>query len=939
MKHYYTLYSGGKELYELNKSLWKPGEQISPGYFNVPHILIIGANPRLVTPDMMDDYRFMFDLQDYDEFEETYRNVISSTALSVTSKTLNVLCDLKSEYVSFTNIIKEPTTTEDDITEDMKIKYVEVTKKQIELFKPLLVIPVGSLAKKLLIGEDAEFNHIYQIDNVYYYPLYHYSYLLRHGTSYLEGYYTKSKTEINEILKTHALIQVTNRLIFYRDIDGKKQSYENPVKNSPLYVPDKNGEYLSIYDEPLAVKTFNNFNSVVYQKGFMPETMFGVGREIDYVHFYKFTVYDIETDFCNTPENPTKRVLSVATYHPLLNKSNIIVLDNEKHSFPSQYKEFKVIVCKTEEELLSTAFEVFSYFDMIVGWFSNSFDIMYLVNRAKMLNVDIKKAMPQYVPDNEPISKYPPKCEGLSFIDAAEIFKFIANSLTSEESGTVSRNLSNVGQLLLGESKVDLPPSQIPFAWENDPEKFLEYASQDVRLTWGVLREGKLLDILYTRQLIAKLNAEKLMYNSQVIENILLRSYPEYKFPSRIKRNKDEELGSIPGGLVLPTIPGLYKNVVVFDFSGMYPSLIMTFNISPEVLVGANKSPLANRNVEVNGIAFSTHKVGMMVEVEQKLKNWRKQYKMKVASTTRSMHTYYYVLQDSIKQLMNSMYGVLSYIGFLLYDPRVGTTITTLGQKMLDYIKSYAESHGYKVLYGDTDSIFIKFPDSLNIQELKDSSYKMQTDLNSALHKFAEQYNHDAEYLKKYYSLTLEVDKIFSKFKITDAKKRYFGMLENNGTSKLYIKGFETRRHDTPAVFMEAYREIYKYILDDNVSGLTDYIRNFKKSLPTLPTEKFVMHIKIGKKPEEYDRDYEIVRAANSVDTNFQRGDTLNMLYTINGEVHYQGQDVSVDYDRYFDKFIIGKLLLLDKNVYDMVLSSINGQKKLIEYGMPSEIN
>ena len=233
----------------------------------------------------------------------------------------------------------------------------------------------------------------------------------------------------------------------------------------------------------------------------------------------------------------------------------------------------------------------------------------------------------------------------------------------------------------------------------------------------------------------------------------------------------------------------------------------------------------------------------------------------------------------------------------------------------------------------------IKFPDSLNIQELKDSSYKMQTDLNSALHKFAEQYNHDAEYLKKYYSLTLEVDKIFSKFKITDAKKRYFGMLENNGTSKLYIKGFETRRHDTPAVFMEAYREIYKYILDDNVSGLTDYIRNFKKSLPTLPTEKFVMHIKIGKKPEEYDRDYEIVRAANSVDTNFQRGDTLNMLYTINGEVHYQGQDVSVDYDRYFDKFIIGKLLLLDKNVYDMVLSSINGQKKLIEYGMPSEIN
>ncbi len=937
MKHYYTLYSGGKELYELNKSLWKPGQQIQPGYFNVPHILIVGANPRLVTPDMMDDYRFMFDLEDYDKFEETYRNVISSTPLSATSKTLNVLCDLKSEYVSFTNIVKEPTTTESDITDDMKTKYVEVTKKQIELFKPLLVITLGALAKNLLIGEDAEFNHIYQIDSVYYYPLYHYSYLLRHGTKHLEEYYTKSKAEINEILKTHALIQVTNRLIFYRDIDGKKQSYPNPIKNPPLYVPDKNGKYLSIYDEPLNVKPFNNETSLVYQKSLMPETLFGVGRKIDYVHFYKFTVYDIETDFCNTPENPTKRVLSVQTYHPILNKFNIIVLDNDKHNFPDHYKEFKVIVCKTEEELLRTAFEVFSYFDMVVGWFSNAFDIMYLVNRAKLLNVDIKESMPQYIPDNELVSKYPPKCEGVSFIDAAEIFKFTANSLTSEESGTVSRSLSNVGQLLLGESKVDLPPSQIPLAWENDPEKFLEYATQDVRLTWGVLREGKLLDILYTRQLIAKLNAEKLMYNSQVIENILLRSYPEYKFPSRIKRNKDAESGSIPGGLVLPTLPGLYKNVIVFDFSGMYPSLIMTFNISPEVSADVNKSPLVNRNVEVDGISFSTHKVGMMVAIEQRLKNLRKQYKMKAASTTGSMHTYYYVLQDSIKQLMNSMYGVLSYLGFILYDPRVGTTITVLGQKMLNYVKSYAESHGYVVLYGDTDSVFIKFPDTLSIPELKESAYKMQAELNSSLYKFAEQYNHDAEYLKKYYSLTLEVDKIFSKFKITDAKKRYFGYLENNGVSKLYIKGFETRRHDTPAVFMDSYREIYKLILDNNVSGLIDYVKDFKNSLHTLPAEKFVMHIKIGKKPEEYDRDYEIVRAAKSVDTTFQRGDTLNMLYTTNGEVHYQGQNVLVDYDKYFDKFIIGKLLLLDKNVYDIVISSINGQKKLMEYGMELE--
>ncbi|MEM0143948.1 MAG: uracil-DNA glycosylase family protein, partial [Candidatus Parvarchaeum sp.] len=277
MKHFYTLYSGGKDLYELNKSLWEADHQIQPGYFNLPHVLIVGANPRLVTEDMKDPFKFMFDLSDYDEFENTYRDCISTTPFGATAKTLNILCDLRSEYVSFTNVVKAPTTSENDITQEMKDKYINITKKQIELFKPLIVITLGTFAKNALIGEDAEFNHLYEINNIYYYPLYHYSYLLRHGAKKLTDYYAQSKAEINEILKTHALIQITNRTIFYRDIDGVKQSYPNPIQFVPAYIQSPTGKYTSIYDEPLDVAPAGSI--APYEHGLQPADAFGIGRK------------------------------------------------------------------------------------------------------------------------------------------------------------------------------------------------------------------------------------------------------------------------------------------------------------------------------------------------------------------------------------------------------------------------------------------------------------------------------------------------------------------------------------------------------------------------------------------------------------------------------------------------------------------------------------
>jgi DNA polymerase elongation subunit (family B) len=874
MKNFYNLYSNGKDLYELNKNIFK---KAFPGYWNIPHILIVDENKIEITKE------------DYDEFEE----YISKNILNILPSKLNSLCDISSPYISYAVLN-------------------ENIKAQIKLFKPLLVIAFGENAKNTLLN-DAQFNKFYKIDDIYYYPL------LSQDS---EAYYLNAKKEINEFMKTHALIQITNHIIFYRDIDGNKLMYENPIKKVLTYYPHPEGKYLSIFEEPLQE------GQGTYQSNFFPEEVFGVGKDIDFVKFYKFLVYDIETNFCNTPLNPEKELLSVTTYNPVLNKYNILVLNNHTHSFPSIYHNVKVLSYDTEEELLQATLKLFSNFDVVTGWFVNTYDILYIINRAKFLGINIKEYLPQYPIYNDfRVSEYVPHFNGLYSIDLAEIFKFIAGSYTSEDSTSVSRGLSNVGQLILGESKVDLPPSQIPVVWENNVDKFLEYALQDVHLTWGIMREAKLFDVLFTKQNIAKMNFDKVLYNSYIIENLLLRSFPQYKFPGRnTVKVKDE---SITGGLVFPAISGLYKNVIVYDFSGMYPSLITTFNLSPDMLTSLNNSPNKNNNVKIDNIEFSTHRLGLITILEKELKVKRKVIKNLEEKASGSLRSYYNMLQGSIKNIMNSMYGVELYPRFLLYNRDVGQTITNIGQKMITYTKNYIESKSLKVLYGDTDSVFVKFPDNLTLEELEQEAKKILNELNTELYNFARIYNNDEKYLKANFSITLDIDKLFSKFYITDAKKRYFGYLENNNEHKIYVKGFEVRRHDTPSVFKNVYKKIYAYILDENQEELIQYILSFKDYVKTLSPENFIINVKLGKNITEYEKDYELIRAVKSVNNQFQRGDILNLIYTLNGPIHYQGQDIKIDYNKYFEKFILNKLQFLNIQIYNNVMKIINNQKTL----------
>ena len=180
----------------------------------------------------------------------------------------------------------------------------------------------------------------------------------------------------------------------------------------------------------------------------------------------------------------------------------------------------------------------------------------------------------------------------------------------------------------------------------------------------------------------------------------------------------------IRGGIVYQSTPGLHDNVIVLDFAGMYPSIIIALNISPDT-----KDPNGDV-VAANGIRFNSKTIGVIPRILKKLKVKRKVYKKlkaeaeskaleeertlsEATALTKSLIKQYDLKQYAIKVLMNAFYGVMGYERFRLADAEMGDAITSTGQKLSTSCKFDVENTSVifkdkaikiQVIYVDTDS-------------------------------------------------------------------------------------------------------------------------------------------------------------------------------------------------------------------------------------------
>lgn len=244
------------------------------------------------------------------------------------------------------------------------------------------------------------------------------------------------------------------------------------------------------------------------------------------------------------------------------------------------------------------------------------------------------------------------------------------------------------------------------------------------------------------------------------------------------------------GAIVLEPKTGLHGNVAVLDFASMYPALMKKYNLSPDTFVKPNE-PLADDQVfiipEVNH-RFRKEPDGFYRTVLSALIDERSTIKHKLekigADSTR--HKVLRERERALKVITNACYGYAGWAGARWYVREVAESAAALGRETITRTITKAESLGLTIIYGDTDSIFVKNERS-KVKQLLD-------------------------WVEKELGLEIRVEREYIRILFTEAMKRYAGLLPDD---TLDIVGLEVVRGDWSDIARQVQEEVLENVLRD----------------------------------------------------------------------------------------------------------------------------
>ena len=345
--------------------------------------------------------------------------------------------------------------------------------------------------------------------------------------------------------------------------------------------------------------------------------------------------------------------------------------------------------------------------------------------------------------------------------------------------------LETVAQALLGRGKrIDREApdaaAEIERMWREDPEALAAYNREDARLVADLLAQEGLLELAIERSLLSGMQLDRV---GASIASFDLLYLPELRrrglvAPSVEAERKAEPVG---GGFVLDSIPGFFRDVAVFDFKSLYPSLIRTFHLDPLAHARAGDDAI----VAPNGARFSRSEAILPGILE------RFMARRDAAKRRGDRHA-----DQAIKIMMNALYGVLGAAACRFFDPAIANAITSFGQQVLRWTSEAFADAGVRVLYGDTDSVFVELAPAAggDAGALAEALRARVAEAVEARVRAA----HDVEP-----KLVLELERVYARFFLphvrgggAGSKKRYAGLHEG----RLELVGLESVRRDWPAI-------------------------------------------------------------------------------------------------------------------------------------------
>ncbi|RMW39661.1 MAG: DNA-directed DNA polymerase I [Nitrosopumilus sp.] len=526
-----------------------------------------------------------------------------------------------------------------------------------------------------------------------------------------------------------------------------------------------------------------------------------------------------------------------------------------------------------EKEMIHDAFKIIKEFPFVVTYNGDEFDLPYLYNRAERLGIK-NSENPFYMMRDSATLK-----QGVH-LDLYRTFSNRSFQIYAFSQKYTNFSLNAVSKALLGKEKID-------YGLEFDQLTLYQtanYCYNDALLTYELtsFNSELLMQLLVIISRIGRMPIDDIarMGVSQWIRSLLY--YEHRKRNCLIPKRQELERRSegvmsdavikdkkYRGGLVVEPKEGIHFDVVVMDFASLYPSIIKVKNLSYETV----RCP--HEDCKKNAVPGTNHwtcskKNGLTSMIIGSLRDLRVNYYKSLSkkeTLTDEQRQQYTVVSQALKVILNASYGVMGAEIFPLYFLPAAEATTAIGRHtILETIKK-CEATGIEVLYGDTDSLFIKNPTKEQIQMV-------------------------IEQAKKDHGVDLEIDKTYRYCVLSNRKKNYLGVTKEG---KVDVKGLTGKKSHTPPFIKKLFYELLEVL--SKVQTIEDFEKAKKEisekiatcgkkvEAKEIPLEDLTFNVMLSKAPSEYTKTIpQHIRAAKQLETirEIKKGDRISYIKILN---------------------------------------------------------
>ena len=415
--------------------------------------------------------------------------------------------------------------------------------------------------------------------------------------------------------------------------------------------------------------------------------------------------------------------------------------------------------------------------DLILGWHVVGFDLLFLERKCRSFGVKLnlgRKAREIILRENSSNRGWNADIYGRCVLDGPPILRGAFFTFDNFKLDTVAAEVLGRKKIInqTGMEKV----KEIEDRFKNDKVSLARYNLEDCVLVTDILEKKNIVSLIIERVALTGLLIDRVGFSTSAFDFFMLPQIHRkgYVAPNILDMTRTEHTA---GGLVLEPNAGMHEGVFVLDFKSLYPTIIRTFKIDPYSRINADINPV--KTPTEHQFSKTEH---LLPELLTELMEKRRIAKERENAP----------LSQAIKILMNSLYGVMGTTRSRFYHADLPSAITGTGQWLLKQTVNFLEEEGHKVVYGDTDSVFVK----ANIEPSE--GFELASKINIKIKKLIEQsYNVES-------FLELEFEKFFKRIYLprlrgseAGAKKKYVGLLaDKEGHDQVYFSGMEYVRSD-----------------------------------------------------------------------------------------------------------------------------------------------